>query len=155
MPNIPIKDIILNYSNNDLELIDRIKYTFNMYGQIRPVYVREDYPGYELVEGSAIYLAMKELGEEEINAITLYDAKDEEVLLINVILNHGEKRTSIIKMAEKIKQISHKVDVKKIAKFLEYDEQTVEDLIALLEFDWSDFEVNAADTQINLLDLAE
>lgn len=153
MPNIPLKEVVLNYHNNDIGLIDRIKASFNMYGQMRPIYVR--CPGYNLIEGSATYLAMKELGEKEINAVIATDVTDEEAFLLNVIMNHGESRHSLIKIAEKLKKISHKFDTKKIAKFLEYDHDKVEDLIALLEFDWSDFEVDKANTQINLLELLD
>ncbi len=152
MPNINIDKVQLLYHQGNNALIERIKATYLDVGQIRPIYVVDRKEHYNIFEGSATYLALKDAGAKEIMAVVgdKYDRPRE--VLINLILSHEEDR-NLVAIAEKIKELSETYSPAKLAKYLKYDKKTIQDLIDLLEFDWSEFDKEEKPEQNNLFEM--
>lgn len=152
MPNLDIKEVHLNYHNPNVDLIDRIKATYKAVGQIRPIYVVNQWPTYTIFEGSATYLALEDSGADQIMAVVADKNDLPRELLINLLLSYEEDR-NLVSIAEQIKTLSETYSPVQLSKFLKYDKDTIEDLINLLEFDWSEFEKEKKPEQNNLFDM--
>jgi len=116
----------------------KIKESLRIHGQIDPVLVREiETDKYELINGYHRWMAMKELKFTEVEIKNLGIMSKEDA--IKKALSTEELRVplDVIEVAKLIKQVA---DSEAGLEGLPYLQEEIEKKIALLEFDWDNFQ---------------
>jgi len=117
---------------------EKIKNSIRVHGQIDPIQVRELGKGmYEIVNGYHRWVAMKELGFKEIEIKNLGKMSRAEAIKKSLSFEELKIPLDIIESAKLIKELK---DAEEDLSGLPYTEEEISNKIALLNFDWNDFE---------------
>ena len=146
MVRINITDIVISsepIKDMDFQLFQKLKSSIEKRGQIRTILVCELQDGkYECLEGSKIIAAIKEIGLNDVLAISLGIISETEKALIKLENFRDYFLTNYIQVGKLIKQLIDVIKIEDICNTIPFDIRQAEHLISMTEFDWETFAQN-------------
>ena len=135
-PSIKLKE-------EDKHFFHCLKSSIQLRGQIRTVLVCETEQGYyEVLDGTKIVRALKELGTGEVLCYNLGALSDEEKILTRLEVSRDYFLTNYVSAATLLKSlVDSGMTESEILHTVPYDKHKVTSLISLLDFDWNLFTV--------------
>ena len=144
---IPIEKLVpadWNYKEDNDALTEKLKNNIKRNGQLENILVRKlDTGFYEVVNGNHRLPVFKELGIEKPVCFDLGTITDAHAKRIAIETNETRFETDSTSLAKLIGEISEvEFDLKDLATTFPFDEKDLENMQALLDFDWDQFEDN-------------
>ena len=137
---VSVESVFPNKWNPNIQtdlIFKKLVETIKQIGFIDSVLVREiDEGAYEIIDGEHRLKAAQELGYKKVTIDNLGKIDDSRAKALTVIMNNTRGQDDILKRAQILKEIESGQ-----LSLLPFDEKQIEEEIKLLDFDFSQFEV--------------
>lgn len=139
---VPIDQLNPNPYNTNVVSPDneeKIKESLRRFGQFKPILVREQDAGFEIIGGEHRWRAAKELGLENVAVINLGNISDEEAKKISLIDNGRYGEDDAFKLSELLSSLG---DIADLSSYMPYSDQSLETLFSNTSINLDELEVD-------------
>ena len=139
---VPIDQLNPNPYNTNVVSPDneeKIKESLRRFGQFKPILVREQDQGFEIIGGEHRWRAAKELGLENVAVINLGNISDEEAKKISLIDNGRYGEDDAFKLSELLSSLG---DIADLSSYMPYSDQSLETLFSNTSINLDELEVD-------------
>lgn len=141
---IPITELVKadwNYKKDDEDKREKLKNNIKRNGQIENIIVRRlDSGFYEVVNGNHRFDALKDLNVETAICYDLGKISQQQAIRIAIETNETKFESDHLLLAERIQEIIEEFSIDDLIDTMPYSEQELNNYSELLDFDWSQFE---------------
>nr|DAJ05231.1 MAG TPA: ParB protein [Caudoviricetes sp.] len=139
---VPINQLTPNPYNTNVVSPDneeKIKESLRRFGQFKPILVREQEEGFEIIGGEHRWRAAKELGLDKVAVINLGEISDEEAKKISLIDNGRYGEDDAFKLSELLSGLG---DISDLSSYMPYSDQSLETLFSNTSINLDELEVD-------------
>lgn len=122
------------------QVISQLKKSLQSQGQILPILVRETENGLEIINGYHRFMAMKELGVQEVEVKNLGKLTREEAIKRAINTEEIKNPVDQVELASLLKELTLLEDIGTLSLELPYTPEDLQMKLDMLEFDFSQYE---------------
>lgn len=115
----------------------KVSFSLKKFGQIRNIVVRQIGERYEIIDGTEVYHAAKDLGKLELFCYDMGPISDDKAKEVCMSIDLNKNEVDVIKLAKVISSIE--MPHSALSSSTPYSEEDLQNLKKLLEFDWGVF----------------
>jgi len=137
-----------NYKEEDIDKAEKLNNNIKRNGQVENIIIRELKTGFfEVVNGNHRLDAFSELKLDKVHCFNVGKISDAHAQRLAIETNETKFPTDNIKLAKVIGEISKEFNMDELLLTMPYNEEELEDMKKLLEFDWEQFEGQGEENQ--------
>jgi len=151
MEYVNIDDIVPNQWNPNVQdefIQQRTRRSIEKFGFVDPITVRIKEGVYEIIDGEHRWIEAKNAKMETVPIINLGEVVDTVARQLTIVLNETRGEFDTVKLSELLVELQKDVDYNELLNDLPYPKEELDSLLALPEFDWSQFDTTN-DTELN------
>jgi len=126
----------LQLTNEAVKLTENIRRN----GQVENIIIRQLGDKFEVVNGNHRLDSFRELKIKEVMCYNFGEITQEQAMRIAIETNETRFKSNTIKLAETIKQLTEQFNMDDLSTTMPYSVTEIEEMSALLDFDWEQFE---------------
>lgn len=140
---INIDDLVPNQWNPNIQdefIQQRTRRSIEKFGFVDPITVRTKDGIYEIIDGEHRWKEAKNAKMETVPIINLGEIVDTVARQLTIVLNETRGEFDTIKLSELLVELQKEVNYDELLNDLPYPKEELDSLLALPEFDWSEFD---------------